>query len=278
MRKYLFAAVAAGGLLLLGAAPAHADERPAPGLLGGLLDPAGGILPADGLDVDGPLGERPLVDVDPGDNTPSVVPTLPAEGSTPAARTGLGSVTDRRPAASALPAADVVDGALAQTSDRPLRTLPVADLLGEGLPLLGGLLPDGRSPALPGSVAGRESGLLGGGVPLLGGLGGLLPEEPVRTLPADAGDPDLSGMPAGGTAVPPATSPGSAPATSAPDTSAPDRSAPATSAPAATAPAATSGPGDDDQRLHEEPVDDEASDGRRFSDGRPVAGTDPDYR
>jgi hypothetical protein len=224
MRKYLLAA-AAGGLLLLGAAPAHADEAPAaPGLLSGLLDPAGGISPANGLHVDKPLGDTPLVDVDPGDNTPSVVPTLPAEGTTPAARTGLGNAEpDDR---SARAAADGTNSPTPATDDAPLDAAPVADRLGGGLPLLDGLLPDGRATDLP--ATDREAGLLGGGLPLLGGL---LPEGPARTLPADAGDePDVTGMPAGGAAVP------------------------------ASAPAA----GEDS--------------GRTFSDGRPVAGPDPDYQ
>ncbi len=232
MRKYLFAAAAAGGLLLLGAAPAHADDRPAPGLLGGLLDPAGGILPADGLNVDSPVGDAPLVDVDPGDNTPSVVPTLPAHGTTPAARTGLGSVEPDRKR----PAAKTEDDdrpARPAARPRPTDVLPVANLLG-------GLLPDGRASAATADA--RESGLLDGDLPLLGGLGGLLP-EPARTLPADADDPDVSGMPVGGSDVP-AASPGTAPATSAP---------PAT--------------GDDDE-----------AGGRSFSEGRPVAGPDPDFR
>ena len=208
MRKYLFAAVAAGGLLLLGAAPAHADERPAPGMLGGLLDPAGGLLPADGLTVD-PLGDTPLVDVDPGDNTPSVVPTLPAEGTTPAARTGLGGGTADRPKPAASPSA-APSTPVGRVRAAAAAVRPVA---------LAGLLPDGRASA----PDPRESGL-----PLLGGL---LGGEPVHTLPADAGDPGLSGMPAGGSDVPPPA---------------------------------------------EEPAGDEAG-GREFSDGRPVAGVDPDY-
>jgi hypothetical protein len=237
MRKYLFAAVAAGGLLLLGAAPAHADDRGVPGLLGGLLDPAGGILPTDGLDVDSPLGDAPLVDVDPGDNTPSVVPTLPAEGSTPAARTGLGSVGQRT--ARPKPAKAAPTRRPSATSKAATAVRPVA---------LAGLLPDGRVSA-PDT---RESGLLDGHLPLLGGL---LGGEPVRTLPA--GDPGVA--------------PGTAPA---------DRpGAPAAEAPAAESPAAgdeSPAAGDDDQRLAEEPVDDEAGD-RAFSDGRPVAGPDPDF-
>ena len=195
MRKYLFAAVAAGGVLLLGAAPAQADDRPSAGLLGGLLDPAGGILPADGLNVDGPVGDAPLVDVDPGDNTPSVVPALPAEGSTPAARTGLGSAgrSDAKPAAS--------PAAAAPAPTAPAARRRVAAEVRPVAKVLRGLLPDGR-------VSDGQ-------------------------VPADADDPDLSGMPAGGSDVPPASTP--------------------------------------------DPAGDEAG-GRSFSDGRPVAGTDPEYR
>jgi hypothetical protein len=145
-----------------------------------------------------------------------VVPTLPARGTTPAARTGLGGAgeADRttartaRPAPSAAPAAPRRAAAV-----RPVTTL------------VGGLLPDGRVSDVADP---REEDLLL--------LGSLLGGEPVRTLPAGADDPDAAGMPAGGSDVPPAT-PAPAPATSAPATA-----------------------------------------GRTFSDGRPVAGPDPDYR
>jgi hypothetical protein len=73
-------------------------------------------------------------------------------------------------------------------------------------------------------------------------------------------------MPDGGLPVnQPATTP-AAPADDAP--------APAVSTPP------PGGPGDDDPRLHEEPVDDDeaANGGRPFSDGRPVAGEDADYQ
>ena len=278
MRKYLIVAAAAGGLLLLGGAPAYADENPVPaGPLGGILDPAGSVLdPANGVRLDNPLGEAPLVKVKPGSNTPALpaLPTsaarpagavAPAENGLPAARTGLGGA---KPAKPALPAADVVDGTL-PTDDFSVANMQVKELLG-------GLMPDGSSPwaAAPGTTAAasaQESGLLDNGVPLLGGLGGLLP-EPARTLPAD--DPDTSGMPAGGTDVdPPSTTP-------APDADDPAASDPATSDPATSDPAAQpdpSGPGDDDKRLHEEPIDNEAG-GRAFSNGRPVAGPDPDYK
>jgi hypothetical protein len=200
MRKYLFAGAVAGGLLLLGAAPAHADDPPVPagtqpGLLGGLLNPAGGVDPADGLNLEGPLGGE-LLDVRPGQNTPDltgapgVVP--PATDGRPAARTGLGDPRANRASADARPggrpAKDVVDSAPPQAGGGApdLADVPVRELLGGGLPLTGGLMPDGRGDA---QVTGRESGLLDQG--LLGGLGGLLPVTPA-----------LNGMPLDGTPVP----------------------------------------------------------------------------
>jgi hypothetical protein len=159
--------------------------------------------------------------------------------------------TDRTPAttlpAEELPAADVVGGALPQTSgilptDLVGGNLTGGNLLGR-LPLLGGLTADGRIPA----EAPQESGLFTGGLPLLGGLGGVLPvnEVPdgVATLPA------MNGLPAGGTDVTPSALAGSS-----------------DSEPA------------DDPRMHEEPVDDEATPKRTFSaGGRPVAGEDGDF-
>jgi hypothetical protein len=270
MRKYLFAGAVAGGLLLLGAAPAHADDLPVPGgtqsgLLGGLLNPAGGVNPADGLNLEGPLGGE-LVDVRPGQNTPDLTgPTglaRPAPDGRPVARTGLGdpradrTPEDTRPGGR--PAADPGGDALPQTGGGvpALADLPVRDLLGGGLPLIGGLMPDGRGDA---SVTGRESGLLEQG--LLGGLGGLLPVRPA-----------INGMPLDGTPVPAGTVPvdtDPAPADPAPATADPT---PVVSTPA------PSGPGDDAQRLQEEPLDEGAGGGRTFSDGRPVAGEDAEYR
>jgi hypothetical protein len=254
MRRYLIVAAAAGGLLLLGGAPAYADQDPA-GPLGGLLDPAGGV------NLENPLGDSPVIKVKPGTNTPALptlpgAPAAPTEGGLPSARTGLGGAKPARPAE---PAADVVKSL--RDDDFAVADVPVGDLLNGGG--LTGLMPDGSAPGGPAPVASKESGLLGGGVPLLGGLGGLLP-EPARTLPADV--PDASGMPGGGTAVDPADTGTDKPA-------GPD--------PAASSPAAEpqpNGPGDDDKRLHEEPIDDEAGGGRTFSDGRPVAGQDPDYK
>jgi hypothetical protein len=285
MRKYLIIAAAAGGLLLLGGAPAYADENPAPaGPLGGLLDPAGG-----GINLDNPVDGNPIIKVKPGSNTPALptapgLPTAglptsaatPTEDGLPAARTGLGG------AKPAKPAADVVGGTpldAIQDDNFAVADMPVGRLLsGGGVPGLG-LMPDGSAPLAPAGPSNRESGLLGGGVPLLGGLGGLLP-EPARTLPADG--PGTSGMPAGGTAVDTPDQPGSDqpgsddPATDEPATGDPATDGPATGEPAATDPD-PSGPGDDDKRLHEEPIDNEAG-GRSFSTGRPVAGQDPDYK
>jgi hypothetical protein len=258
LRKYLFAGAVAGGLLLFGAAPAHADDLPVPagtqsGLLGGLLNPAGGIDPADGLNVGSPLGGT-VLDVEPGQNgadLSSVTDRVPpAADGRPVVRTGLGEQrTDPAPATRPATGPDPLPqtGAGVPALDQ----LPVRDLLGGDLPLVGGLMPDGLGGA---PVTGRESGLLDDG--LLGGLGGLLP-----AMPAPAGDGD--GMPVGGTPVDqpdPTPDPADAPA-------------PAVSTPPA-------GPGDDDPRLQEEPLDgDEAANGGRpFSDGRPVAGEDADYR
>jgi hypothetical protein len=153
-------------------------------------------------------------------------------------------------------------GGLPGTGGGGLGGLPLADLLGGGLlgggllgggPLGGGLA-DGRMPAM---ATGQESGLLGDNLPLLGGL---LPISSVRTLPA------LSGMPAGGTAVPAADNPANYDPVTDPAT---DQAAD----PAGDLATA------DDARLHEEPADPEGKAGqRKFSGGRPVAGVDTEYR
>jgi hypothetical protein len=192
-------------------------------------------------------GAGTLLDVQPGDNSadvPGAVDNvLPAQDGVPAARTGLGRAADRtaprpartvqRPSTEDLPG---VGGGL------PVSNLPISNLLGGGLPLLGGLLPNGQGTGL--SRADRESGLLSNDLPLLGGL-----------LPTSA--PAASGLPAGGTDVP-----------AAPHTK-----------PAAAAPAEDPAIAND-ARLHEEPTDPEGKGGnqRAFSDGRPVAGVDPDYK
>ncbi|MEV6494424.1 hypothetical protein AB0M20_38255 [Actinoplanes sp. NPDC051633] len=295
MRRYLIAAAAAGGLLLLGSPAQAEDQTPAAGqggLLGGVMDPAGGVLnPDGGVRVASPLDDSPIVSVKPGTNTVPTDSVLPAEKGKP--RTGLGSArqagaaqTARRPAATGgLP---VLGGGGLPVAGGGLPVagggLPVAGggglpALG-GLPVVGGLLPNGGDGlpvggGLPvGRAGGTESGLLGSDLPLLGGL---LPDEPAHTLPADADDPadasDVSGLPPGGTDVPPGTTPGTTPD----DTPSTKPIKPATKPGDDRAPSAA-GPGDDRKRLHEEPIDDEASTDRKFSDGRPVAGVDPDYR
>jgi hypothetical protein len=283
MRKYLYAGAMAGGFLLLGAAPAHADVVPVPA--GQQQDGNG----ASGLLGGGPLGDGRLLSVTPGDNSAdlrgasgSVLPDL---DQMPAARTGLGKAADRAPAGAARPTADRLGSGLPLAGllsgggiggGLPLAGggLPLAGggipLAGGGLPLTGGGIPlaGGGLPFSGGRAAGaQESGLLGDHTPLLGGLGGLgglLPSASARTLPA------VSGMPAGGTAVP---------ATHAPAADAPGNLAPATDTP--VKPAADPATAND-KRLHEEPVDPEGATGRtdtrKFSDGRPVAGPDPDYR
>jgi hypothetical protein len=275
MRKYLYAGAVAGGLLLMGAAPAYADVLPAPVNAqpdgGGL----GGVLGSDGgLGLDNPLGGSRILNIDPGTNTPDLTgpagSVLPDTGSLPAARTGLGKATGGKSAAkpAAGPVEDLpgVGGGGLPTGGLPtgglgggglptgaLGGLPVANLLQGGL--LGGLLPDGRMRTMPT----RESGLLSDNLSVLGALDGVLPVPSARTLPA------LSGLPAGGTDVPAADQP---------DTRQPQPAAPTDPAPQQ--------PADDpaianDGRLHEEPTEPEA-DGRRFSDGRPVAGVDSDYK
>jgi hypothetical protein len=257
MRRYLYATAVAGGFLLLAAAPAYADVQPAPA--GAYQDGLGDLLgPTNGIDLGNPLGGTSLLNVNPGDNS-----VLPPQDQVPPARTGLGqpgvpgTATGRPVAPEADKALPVPGGGLPTGA---LGQVPIANLLGGGLPVVGGLLPNGRSPL--GSRADQESGLLDNGLPLLGGLGGLLPGDPAGTLPA------ASGMPAGGTTVPAGDV---APAQ--PDRDGPDRAKPAKPKPAGADPAITS-----DHRLHEEPTDPEDKSGTRpFSGGRPIAGLDPDF-
>ncbi|MFI7596845.1 hypothetical protein [Actinoplanes sp. NPDC049681] len=248
MRKWFYAGAVVGGFLLFGAAPAQADDvvpGPAGGLTGLLPAQGTGLDPAGGLSLPNPLGDAPLVDVKPGTNSADlnsldVAPPGTAPADLP---------TDRTPAttvpAEELPAADVVGGALPQTSSVLPSNLLGGDLLGQ-LPLLGGLgglTPDGRIPG----AASQESGLFTGGLPLLGGLGGLLP---ANEIPSGAGAlPAVNGLPAGGTDVTPSALAGQT----------------------ADDPA-------DDPRAHEEPADDEATPQRTFSaGGRPIAGRDRDF-
>ena len=292
MRKLLFAGAVAGGFLLLGGAPAHADVLPAPAgaqgsSLGDLLTPTGnGLDPAGGLNLESPLGGN-LVDVQPGDNTPNLTPSdlLPAgDADTPIKPTGR--MPQAGTAQRGLPAADVLTGALPHpgggrpggglptgglpTGSLPTGSLPISGLPIGGLPtgslLNGGLLPGGLLGGLPlggstpnGRISGdqTESGLLGSGLPLLDRVAGMLPDPATTNQMLPATDPtDVSGMPAGGTPVTPT---GPAPAAST-DTS------------------ATGG----DKRLPEEPINGEATqkkDTRAFTgDSRPVAGTDPGFK
>lgn len=248
MRKWFYAGAVVGGFLLVGAAPAHADDvipAPAGGLTGLLPAQGAGLDPAGGLSLPNPLGDGPLVDVKPGTNNADLNGVdVPRSAVAPAAEP-----TDRTPAtalpAEDLPAADVVGGALPQASGILPSNLLGGQALGQ-LPLLGGLgglTPDGRIP----TGTPQESGLFTGGLPLLGGLGGLLP---ANEIPAGAGAlPALNGLPAGGTDV----------------------------TPSALTDTADDDPADD-PRAHEEPADDEATPQRTFSaGGRPVAGRDRDF-
>jgi hypothetical protein len=315
MRKWFYAGAVAGGFLLLGAAPAHADVVPGPagGLLSGLTgDGRGaGLDPAGGLNLESPLGGSPA-DIKPGQNSADVTPTtdflptdvLPAAAGRPREAE---RVTDRKPVrGSALtdlstlggPADGPSGGGLTgggltggSSGDRAARfggalggVVP-ANLLGGLIPaglLGGGLTPDGRvAPAR----APRESALFDGGLPLLGGLGGLLPANgSPRTLPATAGATP-PGMPPGGTPVDPATTEPD------PTLTDPTLTDPTLTDPAPVDPAgAQAGNGTnkhkskdqpvDDPRLHEEPIDDEAGGKKRtFSaGGRPIAGEDEDFQ
>lgn len=281
MRKLLFAGAVAGGFLLLGGAPAHADVLPAPGgaqgsSLNDLLRPTGnGLDPAGGLNLESPLGGN-LVDVQPGDNTPHVTPPdlLPAAGADspikPTARTPQAGTVQR-----GLPAADTLSGALPHSvGNRPTGGLPTGTLLSGGLlggGLLGGLPLGGSTPNSRMPADQSESGPLGSGLPMLASVAGMLPDPATTAQMLPASDPaDVSGMPAGGTPVPPTEVPPTDPAPTDPALIDPPRAA------------GTSTSAGDDKRLHEEPIDGEATrkkDTRAFTgDSRPVAGTDPGFR
>ena len=299
MRKVWYAsAVFAGGMLLFGASPARADLLPQTGTaeqqaderLADLLGQSNGINMSNPLRYSTlgrtPLGENPVMQFRSGQNSPDLNPVLPGR--------------DRGEARPELPAADVVGGALRRPAavGSPVRQLSAGDLqfnrlLGE---LFRGLRPDGVTPgALRRPTAGQLE-KFDGGMPLLGGLGGLLP---VNDLPrhAPAGpEPDTSGLPAGGltvlpgantsaVGVPPTAGQAAQPAQPGQPNQADQ---PGQQPPAQHQPAQAAKPGrdkpmpdatPDDPRLHEEPVEDEASPHRPFSpDGRPVAGFDQDYK
>ncbi|MFI5493261.1 hypothetical protein [Actinoplanes sp. NPDC051859] len=220
MRKWIYAGAMAS-CLLLGAAPAYADETaPAPvgDLTGGLLstaddaksglglDPAGG-----GLGLANPLGGSDVLNVKPGTNSADLngVSTLPRVPSTATSSAAVVPQTAEDSPIGGLPTG-ALGGLLPQT--------------GGGLPLLGSLPLVG---GLRGRTAATESEPFVGGIPLLGGLGGLLPvnDAPIRTLPAD------TGLPPGGSDVTPSALD---------DTTSPDQAK--------------------DSRVHEEPVDGEERD------------------
>lgn len=88
MPKWFFAGALAAGLLLLGAAPAHADLVPVPDpltLVAPLAEevPGPGVDPANGLGLQSPLG-GPLAHLKPGSNDPDL--TAVASGVTRPAR------------------------------------------------------------------------------------------------------------------------------------------------------------------------------------------------
>jgi hypothetical protein len=311
VRKFWYAgAVVAGGIFLFGvAAPAQADLLPGTGTadqqadeqLANLLGASNGATVENPLRYstlgNTPLGAPPLVDFKSGNNsadTTNLNRILPGE-----------SAQEPRPD---LPAADVVGGAVRRPSNAlqmnnirgprlPFDSSPLSGLLG-GLPLFGGLLPDGGTPGMMRPTASaNQAEAFNGGVPLLGGLGGVLPVNALPKSKKLTDVPDTSGLPAGGMAIIPAATatastarPGvpQIPATGRP-TPAPSsgatQPAPADDATDAGQPAKNEAPKDqakpaatpDDPRLHEEPVDGEAR--RVFSsDGRPVAGVDQQYR
>jgi hypothetical protein len=199
--------------------------------------------PTNNLHVAVPLdGSRPLTQVQPGTNSPALLPR---------------SAQDQPPAG-------VIGPLQPQTSFNN-----GSGLLG-GIPVLGGLLPSGQQQqpfdpsfdpsgdpssvdpsSLDRPVAGSTESM-----PLLGGLLPTPGTPSVPSLPAVPSLSDVSGLPGGGMAV------------LAPATAGHNKAKPATSAPATSAPA--------DPRLHEEPIDPSE---RTFSpDTRPVAGIDRQYR
>jgi hypothetical protein len=304
VRKMWWAsAVVAGGIILFGTAPAQADpllpgtadaQEQTNNALNYVLNKTNGMV----VSTEDPMGPGSPVRLQAGDNQTGLPAALPRENA------GAPGPD--------LPAADVVGGALARPAggagarpigNLPIRRLPIGtlDLIGGGLPLLGGLLPDGGTPSLAARPTTWQAESFDGGLPLLGGLGGVAPVNSLpRSLPG-TDVPDVAGLPGGGllvvdpakapgrpaapsaapTAVAPAAAPG-APGSSASSTPTASSSAP-TAASSASPPDSVARPvtsaTPDDPRLHEEPVDGEASHRRAFTaDGRPVAGVDQQYR
>jgi len=262
-------AVVAGGIFLFGAAvPAQADVLPGTGTaeqqadeqLTNLLGQSNGLKVENPLRFSTigstPLGSQPVMSLKSGQNTPDLNPVLPGEsGHLP--RPALGNTE--------LPDADVIGttqrlGNALPTRNMSLRqnNLPLQSLPVVGQ-LFGGLLPSGGTSGLLQQPTAGQAEAFEGGMPLLGGLGGLLPSNSLPSSPGETDTPDVSGLPAGGMTVMPA--------------------APKPATQAKPKPAATP----DDPRLHEEPVDTDATPPteprREFSpDGRPVAGIDEQYK
>jgi len=290
VRKLWYAgAVVAGGIFLLGAAvPAQADVLPGTGTaeqqadeqLTNLLGQSNGLNVENPLrysTIGGtPLGSQPIMNLKSGQNTPDLNPVLPGE-SAHLPRTALGNTE--------LPDADVI-GAPQRLGDAlpthgmnmhqnlPLQGLPIVGQL------FGGLLPSGGTPSLLQQPTARQAEVFDGGMPLLGGLGGLLPSNTLPQVdggPNVPGTPDVSGLPAGGMTV--------VPAIGKPAAQQPAAQKPAVAPPTQAWPKPAVTP--DDPRLHEEPLDSDATPGatpsteprREFSpDGRPVAGIDEQYK
>ena len=329
MRKLWYAGAAvASGILLFAASPARADVLPGgtgpdsqaallPGNsiappVGDLLSGAGGWAVTRGQAALSDAGRAAMTGAGTAAGqarngldrvrrpTNGIRMTVPLDGSRPLTRFKPGAdspdlasgLLPHRRSASDLPAADVVGGALPQPGRVGGGLL--GGLLGGGLPLLPGLMPDGQQTfdRPDGQQAfdprQRSTESFDGGLPLLGGLGGNLPANSLPQTLTGGTVPDVTGLPSGGMTVLAPASPvkPSAAATPAYTGSAPARPAPsAASAPPATpaspaAPAGTTASAATpyDPRLHEEPIDGEAGH-RGFSpDGRPVAGVDQDYK
>ncbi|WP_433371385.1 hypothetical protein ACQPZX_47380 [Actinoplanes sp. CA-142083] len=311
MRKFWYAgAVVASGMFLFGVAgPAQADLLPGTGTAEQQADEqlARILGQSNGINVENPLrystmgttpvGSTPVLQFKAGQNTPDLNPVLPGE-----------STEDARPDA-VLPAADVVGPPRRLSDGLPVRNLNMPQTSVANMQvfrgLFDGLLPSGDMSGAMQQPTLRQAETFDGGMPLLGGLGGLLP---VNGLPRTGDGPDTSGLPAGGIAIVPAAAAptfGQAPANPATPANPVGPANPVAAANPAGAgaqlPATVTGQQDqpaqqkpgqqkpaqqkpaaapDDPRLHEEPVDGEATAPRRaFSaDGRPVAGIDEQYR
>ncbi|GAA0815050.1 hypothetical protein [Spirilliplanes yamanashiensis] len=239
----------AGGFLLLSGAAAQADPgapaqpQPLTGVLGGLLGPTDGLT--------GSLGGNPANGLMPGDDVVPGVVDGPYLVPPPTMET-RGNVAGDAPAGRA--ATDAVDpaGLAGRLPAGPAASVvsPLAPATGGGVPVLGDL-----------------TGLLGGGLLPTGDLlsgGGVAPADQVPALIGDAmaaRQPELFGAPGLLGSLP--LLGGAAPAAPA---------APA-ARPVTTLPADTSGMPSGGRH-----VAPEAPSGRAFSDGRPVAGEDTEYR